>query len=178
MKTYRQPGSVLQISGISSGTIPAGSLYRRTGGTQFQRAWIGIVIDDIVGTGTALTTLDGRPIDIGDGRTAEAQYGTGKGDMKVDGVFTCRLPASGSYIVDGDPLWAIFNETTKVASGVTDNINAAGSLNWGPISGALVGYAVGGNYTATQVPFVGMNVVDVKLLGFPLHGIAWAGPAE
>ena len=87
MKTYRQPGSVLQISGISSGTIPAGSLYRRTGGTQFQRAWIGIVIDDIVGTGTALTTLDGRPIDIGDGMTTkEVRF---KGAWKAQRLQLC-----------------------------------------------------------------------------------------
>lgn len=174
-KNFRQHGNSITISGVTSGTVPAGSLYRRTGGTATARAWIGVVEDDITGTTAQLTTLDGRPIQIGDGVAAEAQTGTGKGDMTIEGVFTFRLPYSGALVLDGDPLYAEFN-ASNVASGVTDNMTAGG-VQFGAISGALVGFAVGGNYTATTAPFTGLNVVDVKLLGLPLHGLASVGPS-
>ena len=173
-KNFRQQGNSITISGVSTGTITGGSLYRRTGYSSTGRAWIGVVEDDITGTSTQLTTLDGRPIQIGDGVAAEAQTGTGKGDMTIEGVFTFRLPASGTYVVDGDPLWAVF--TSDVASGVTDNV--IGATFMGAISGALVGFAVGGNYTGSTVPYTGMNVVDVKLTGLPLHGLASVAPAS
>jgi len=172
-KNFRQQGNSITISGVTSGTIVGGSLYRRTGSAATGRAWIGVVEDDITGSTVQLTTLDGRPIQIGDGVAAESQTGTGKGDMTIAGVFTFRLPASGTLVVDGDPLWAQF--TSNVASGVTDNV--IGDVWMGAISGALVGFAVGGNYTATTVPFTGMNVVDVKLTGLPLHGLAAIAPA-
>ena len=177
-KNYKQPGKVLEITGVTGSTkIPAGSLYRRTGGGARQRAWIGVVIDEIIPTGATAETLDGRPIQIGDGVTAEAQSGPGKGDMMVEEVHTFRLPASGTYVVDADPLYAVF--TSNVASGVTDNaLVASPYTQFGAVSGALVGFAVGGNYVSTVAPYVGMNVVDVKLLGLPLHGLAAAGPAE
>lgn len=172
-KSFRQNGRSIAITGVSSGTIPSGSLYRRTGYGSTGRAWIGVVEDDITGTSTARTTLDGRPIVIGDGVAAEAQYGTGKGDMTIEGVYTMRLPASGTNILDGAPLYASF--TSNVASGVTDNVSGATFM--GPISGAMVGYAVGANYVGTSAPYVGLNVVDVKLLGFPLHRLAEIAPA-
>ncbi len=164
------------ISGVSSATIPAGSLYRRSGLSSTSRAWIGVVEDDIIGSSVAAQTLDGRSVNIGDGVAAETQYGTGKGDMTIEGVFTFRLAASGVYVVDGDPLYAQF-DGNNVASGVTDNVNLSTLVQFGAISGACVGFAVGGNYTATTAPFTGMNVVDVKLLGLPLHGLAATAPA-
>lgn len=176
-KNFRQQGNSLTITGITSQTIAAGSLYRRTGTGQSgdARAWIGCVEDEILGTSVANTTVDGRPIQIGDGVAAEAQFGTGKGDMTIEGVFTFRLPYSGALVLDADPLYAQF--TSNVASGVTDNMTSGG-VQFGAISGSLVGFAVGGNYISTVAPFVGMNVVDVKLIGLPLHGLAAAAPSS
>lgn len=171
-KNFRQKGESLTISGVSA-TVPGGSLYRRSTYSSLGRAWIGVVEDEIIGTSASQQTLDGRPIQIGDGVAAEAQTGSGKGDMTIEGVFTFRLPASGTYIQDGAPLYAQF--TSNVASGVTDNVSGATFM--GAISGALVGFAVGQNYTGQTTPFLGMNVVDVKLLGLPLHGLAAIGPA-
>jgi len=171
-KNFRQVGKSITISGVSGTTVASGSLYRRTGGSQFQRAWIGVVTDRIIGDDQSQETLDRRPIDIGDGVAAEAQLGEGKGDMMIEGVHVFRLPTSGMAVADSDPLYGDFNSTTNVASGVTDN----GAF--GPISGALVGFAVGANYTATTAPFTGLNVVDVKLLGLPLHGLEAISPAE
>lgn len=172
-KNFRQKGDSITISGVSA-TVPGGSLYRRSGYSALGRAWIGVVEDEIIGTSATAQTLDGRPIQIGDGVAAEAQAGPGKGDMTIEGVFTFRLPASGTYILDGAPLYANFS--SNVASGVTDNVTGATFM--GAISGALVGFAVGGNYVSNIVPFAGMNVVDVKLLGLPVHGLAAIGPAS
>lgn len=175
-KAFRQDGKSITITGVSAANIPAGSLYRRSGGSATARAWIGVVTDDIHATTSVQTTLDGRPILIGDGVAAEAQTGEGKGDMFIEGVFTLRLPASGTLVLDGDPLYGVF--TNSVASGVTDNaLVSSPYTNFGALSGALVGFAVGGNYTATVAPYAGLNVVDVKLLGLPLHDLATAGPA-
>lgn len=176
-KNFRQVGSSITISGVTSATIPAGSLYRRTGLSTLNRGWIGVVEDEIVGSSVALQTLDGRSINIGDGVAGETQFGTGKGDMTVEGVFTFRLPASGTYVVDGAPIYGRF--TSNVASGVTDNVLVASPYTqFGAISGALVGFSVGNSYVGTVTPFVGMNVVDVKLLGLPMHGFEKCGPAQ
>ena len=174
-KNFRQVGTSITISGVTSGTIPPGSLYRRTGGAATARAWIGVVEDEVIGSTVAQTTIDGRPINIGDGVAGEAQFGTGKGDMTIEGVFTFRLPYSGALVLDADPVYAEF--TNNVASGVTDNMTSAG-VQFGAISGSLVGFAVGANYISTVAPFVGMNVVDVKLLGLPLHGIQTVAPSS
>ena len=173
-KNFRQVGKSITISGVTSSTIPAGSLYRRTGGATGAAAWIGVVEDEILGSSVAAQTLDGRPILIGDGVAAEAQTSSGKGDMTIEGVFTFRLPYSGALVLDADPVYAEF--TNNFASGVTDNKTAAG-VQFGPLSGACVGFAVGQNYISTVQPFVGMNVVDVKLLGPPLQGLAAIAPA-
>lgn len=178
-KNYRQPGKSIQISGQAS-TIAAGSVFRRTGGANdMSRAWIGVVEDDIIGTSAQAVTLDGRPIKIGDGVAAEAQTGDGKGDMTIEGVFVFALPTSGMLIQDGDPLYMHVADVTApgtVASGVTNNQSASFARH--PLSGALVGFAVGGNYTATTAPLTGKNVVDVKLLSQPLHGLAAVAPAQ
>ena len=167
-KAYQGPGQSVKISGISS-TIAVGSVYRRSGGSV--RYWIGVVTDEIIGTGNQLTTVDGRPILIGDGVAAESQVGDGKGDMMVEGIFTLRLPTSGMLVNDGDPVYANF--TSNVASGVTNNQDAA--FNRFPISGGLVGFAEGRSYFATTAPFTGLNMVDVKLLGLPLHQLNLIG---
>lgn len=176
-KAYRHEGKSLAISGSAS-TVASGSLYRRTGASgNFARAWIGVVTDEIIGTSATLTTVDGRPIQIGDGVAAEAQSGSGKGDMMIEGVFTMLLPTSGMIVNDSDPLYMRVADVTDpgtVASGVTNNQDAA--FNRHAISGALAGFAVGSNYTGTSAPFTGLNVVDVKLLGLPLHGLAAAAP--
>lgn len=178
MKNYKQPGKTLEITGLST-DVKAGYIYRRTGhSSAMAKAWIGVVPDDILGTSTALTTLDGRPIVIGDGVAAEAQYGSGKGDMILEGVFTSPLPTSGMLVRDSDPVYmqvASVAAPGTVASGVTVNQDAA--FNRFAISGALVGFAVGSNYTATQSPYTGMNVVDYKLIALPLHGIVGAAPS-
>ena len=174
-KNFRQTGKSITISGVTSSTVPAGSLYRRTGGAATARAWIGVVEDEVLGSSVAAQTLDGRPIQIGDGVAGEAQFGTGKGDMTIEGVFTFRLPYSGALVLDADPVYAEF--ANNFASGVTDNMTAAG-VQFGAISGSLVGFAVGQNYISAVQPFVGMNVVDVKLLGSPLHGIQTIAPSS
>ena len=183
-KAFRQEGKSIEISGESA-TIAAGSIYRRwgtQGGAQdSSRAFIGIVTDEIIGTSADLTTIDGRPIQIGDGVAAEAQKGSGKGDAMIEGVFTLQLPASGMVVYDADPLYMNVADTTApgtVASGVTNNQTAAFARADRAISGALVGFAVGDSYTGSSAPFTGLNVVDVKLLGLPLHGLADAAPAE
>jgi predicted RecA/RadA family phage recombinase len=181
-KAFRQEGKSIEISGVTT-TVASGSIYRRSGnqggGQDSSRAYVGVVTDEIIGTSETLTTLDGRPIQIGDGVAAEAQTGTGKGDAMVEGVFTLALPASGMVVYDADPLYMNVADTTNpgtVASGVTNNQD--GDFVRSAISGALVGFAVGDSYTGTSAPFTGLNVVDVKLLGLPLHGLADAAPAE
>ena len=177
-KAFSQNGKSVAITGVAS-TVAVGSVYRRTGAGAMGRAWIGVVTDEIIGTSDTAETLDGRPIQIGDGVAAEAQTGSGKGDMMVEGVFTLSLPTSGMVINDSDPLWMQVANTAApgtVASGVTNNQDAA--FNVRAISGACVGFAVGANYTGTSAPFVGLNVVDVKLLGLPLHGLAAAAPIQ
>lgn len=178
MKAFRQVGDTIEISGVSGTTVAPGSVYRRTGVSgNFAKAWVGVVVDEIVGTDQDATTIDGRPIQIGDGVLAEAQNGTGKGDMKIEGVFTLRLPTSGMVVNDADPLYMHVADVTNpgtIASGVTNNQDAA--FNRFAISGALVGWAVGSNYTGTSTPYNGLNVVDVKLTGLPLHGLAAVAP--
>lgn len=179
MKAYRNEGKTLPISGVTGTTnIAPNSIYRRTGGAAQGRAWIGVVIDEIIATGSAQQTLDGRPILIGDGVAAQAQTGTGKGDMMIEGVFTLTLPTSGMYVADSAPLYMLVADVTApgtVASGVTNNQDAA--FNRHALSGALVGYAVGANYVGSSPPYTGLNVVDVKLLGLPLHGLQAAAPS-
>jgi len=181
-KAFRQEGKSIEISGVTT-TVAAGSIYRRQGGQgssqALSRAFVGVVTDEIIGTSADLTTIDGRPIQIGDGVAAEAQTGTGKGDAMIEGVFTLALPTSGMVVYDADPLYMQVADVTApgaVASGVTNNENTD-AWNRFAISGALVGFAVGQSYTGTSAPFTGLNVVDVKLLGLPLHGLADAGPA-
>lgn len=175
-KAFRQNGKSVEISGVTT-TVASGSIYRRTGGGARARAWIGVVTDEIIGTTAQAETIDGRPIQIGDGVAAEAQLGPGKGDMMVEGVFTLALPTSGMVVNDSDPLWMLVANHAApgtIASGVTNNEDAA--FNQHAISGACVGFAVGSNYTGTSAPYTGLNVVDVKLLGNPLHGLADAAP--
>jgi len=178
-KSYRQEGKSIEISGLAA-TLASGSIYRRTGGSSdLARAWIGVVTDEIIGTSAQQTTLDGRPIVIGDGVAAEAQTGEGKGEMMVQGVFTMLLPTSGMVVNDSDPLYMRVGDTTApgfVASGVTNNETAIAGWPRTAISGACVGFAVGSNYTGLSAPYVGLNVVDVKLLGLPLHGLAASAP--
>ena len=184
-KAFRQEGKSIEISGAAT-TVAAGSVYRRTGnqgGAQdSSRAFVGVVTDEITGTSADATTIDGRPIMIGDGVAAEAQTGSGKGDAMIEGVFTFSLPTSGMIVYDSDPLYMQVADTTApatVASGVTNNqASAALAYARAPISGACVGFAVGQSYTGSSAPFTGLNVVDVKLLGLPLHGLAAAAPAE
>jgi len=174
-KAFRSEGKSVAITGQTT-TVSPGSIFRRSGGTA--RFWIGVVADEIIGNTVALTTIDGRPINIGDGVAAEAPLGDGKGDMFIEGIFTLRCPTSGMIINDGDPVYA--DVTGKggasqgtVASGVTNN----GSPTAGPaISGCLVGFAEGAAYTATVAPLTGLRVVDVKLLGLPLHALASVAP--
>ena len=177
-KSFRQPGKSIEISGQTT-TVAAGSVYRRTGASgALDRAWIGVIEDQIIGTTASAETLDGRPIQIGDGVAAEAQLGDGKGDATIEGVFVFLLPTSGMVVNDSDPLYMRVADVTTpgtVASGVTNNQTAAFVRH--PISGALVGFAVGANYTDTTAPYNGMNVVDVKLIGLPLHALAEAGPS-
>lgn len=177
-KAFSQNGKSIAITGVAS-SVAVGSVYRRTGAGAMGRAWVGVLTDKIVGTSDDQTTIDGRPIVIGDGVAAEAQKGEGKGDMMVEGVFTLALPTSGMVINDSDPLYMqVANPAAPgtVASGVTNNEDAA--FNGHAISGACVGFAVGANYTGTSAPYVGLNVVDVKLLGAPLHGLAAAAPIQ
>jgi hypothetical protein len=184
-KAHRQEGKSVEITGIATANIPGGSIYRKTGSTSTQgRAWIGVVTEDINATSQAATTLDGRPIVIGDGVLAEAQSGSGKGDMFIEGVFTLRLPTSGMYVNDSDPVYlnlASYNDlsgTNTVASGVTNNQLTTSPWTRHALSGAIVGFAVGASYTATSQPFTGLNVVDVKLIGLPLQGLAAIAPAN
>lgn len=177
-KNFRQPGKSITITGQTA-TRASGSLFRRTGAAgALAKAWIGVVEDEIIGTAVVDETLDGRPIMIGDGVAAEAQFGDGKGDMTIEGVFTFNLPTSGMLINDSDPLYMQVADVTTpgtVASGVTNNQSADFTRH--AISGALVGFAVGANYTAATAPFTGNNVIDVKLLGLPLHGLAAVAPS-
>lgn len=180
-KNFRQEGKSIPITGQSANRS-AGWLYRRTGlSSAGAKAWVGVIEDDIIGTSSTLTTIDGRPILIGNGVAAEAQTGDGKGDMTIEGVFTFALPQSGMLIRDADPLYMLVSSVTSIdtiASGVTNNQNAnSGAFDRHALSGALVGFAVGGNYTGATAPFVGLNVVDVKLMGLPLQGLAAVGPA-
>lgn len=176
-KKYTQQGETISISGLTA-SLAAGSIYRKGG--EKNRAWIGVVIDDIIGTAVQLTTIDGRPIDIGDGGGG-LQYGDGLGDMQIEGVFTLRLPASGTIVPDGHPLYMQVaniatptSSATFAASGVTPGM--ADLIGTGPISGCLVGFAYGEAYTASTGIYSGLRVVDVKLLGLPLQGLAAIGP--
>lgn len=175
-KEFSGDGKSVKITGQSA-TIAQGSIFRRSGGTS--RYWVGVVTDEIIGTAAAQTTVDGRPIQIGDGVAAEAQFGDGKGDMFVEGIFTLRVVASGMYFADSDPVYAQVASFanpggTLVSSGVTNNQTAA-FVKYA-VSGALVGFAEGASYISTAKPYVGLNVVDVKLLGLPLHQLAAAAP--
>ena len=167
-KAYRSQGQSLEITGLSSG-VKAGYIYRRSGGTT--RYWVGVVTNDITGTSEALTTIDGRPIQIGDGVAAETQYGDGRGDMMVEGVFTIPVYPSGNApsAVDGAPLYGS-SFTNNVASGVDPTPGGHA------ISGTLVGFADGDAYIGTTAPYVGVHVVDVKLLGLPLHALQSVAP--
>lgn len=178
-KNFRQVGRSITITSQTS-DIAAGSIYRRTGASNaMAKAWIGVVEDEIIGTSSNAETIDGRPIQIGNGVAAEAQTGDGKGDMTIEGVFTFALPTSGMLVNDSDPLYMQVVDVTApgtIASGVTNNQSASFARQ--AISGALVGFAVDSNYTATTAPFTGMNVVDVKLLGLPLHGLSDVAPSQ
>jgi len=177
-KNFRQDGKSITITGQTANRT-AGWIYRRTGASDaLAKAWLGVIEDDIIGTSSDLTTVDGRPVLIGDGVVAEAQKGDGKGDMTIQGVFTFNLPTSGMVVNDSDALYMQVADVTApgtVASGVTNNETAAFAKY--AISGAMVGFAVGANYTAATAPFNGNNVVDVKLLGLPLHGLAAQAPS-
>lgn len=177
-KNFRQHGKSITITGRTT-TVAQGSVFRRTGAAgALAKAWIGVVEDEIIGTTANAETLDGRPILIGDGVAAEAQLGDGKGDMTIEGVFTFNLPTSGMVVNDSDPCYMRVADVTTpgtVASGVTNNESA--TFVRFAISGALVGFAVGANYTAATAPFTGNNVVDVKMLGLPLHGLAGVAPS-
>jgi len=171
-KTFRAEGKSIQIAGQGTG-ITSGSIFRRsnpiTGGY-----WTGIVTDDIIGTTEDLTTVDGRPILIGDGVAAEAQTGDGKGDMMVEGVFALLVNALSAVISGSMPVYAHVASfadpgASLVVSGVTRNADFV-------VSGALVGFAVDDEYTTGAAPFAGRRLVDVKLLGLPLHDIANLAP--
>lgn len=171
-KFYRAEGKVVAISGQTA-DVPAGRIFRKGGVGAQGNFWTGIVVDDIIGTSSTLTTLDGRPIMIGDGVAAEAQSGDGKGDMGIVGVYTLLVDATSAAIVDADPCYAQVADfadpdATLISSGITEN---GGFV----VSGALVGFAVGPEYTGDTAPYTGRRVVDVKLLGLPLHNIANTG---
>ena len=186
-KLFRAEGKSVKIWGQTA-TIPAGRIFRRgnpltelafpTGNSGSGNGWggslVGVVTDEIIGTTETLTTVDGRPILIGDGVSAEAQTGDGKGDMGIEGVYTLLVDGTSAVISGGMPAYmqvADFAnpQGTLIASGVTRNDDF-------PVSGALVGFAVEDEYTGDTAPFAGRRVADIKLLGNALHGIAHTAP--
>ena len=178
-KLFRAEGKSVKITGQAA-DVPAGRIFRRgnplseAANPTFGGSWIGVVTDEIIGTSSTLTTVDGRPILIGDGVAAEAQVGDGKGDMMVEGVFTLLVDATSAVISGSMPCYmqvASFAapQNTLIASGVTRNGDYA-------VSGALVGFAVEDEYSGDTAPFTGRRVVDVKLLGNALHDFAATAP--
>lgn len=178
-KLFRAEGKSVKIWGQAA-TVEVGSIFRRgnpltaVAAGAFGGSWIGVVTDEIIGTSATLTTIDGRPILIGDGVAAEAQTGDGKGDMGVEGVYTFLVEGTSAVISGATPCYMQVADvanphSTLIASGVTRNGDY-------PISGALVGFAVEDEYTGDTAPFAGRRVVDVKLLGLPLHGIMNTAP--
>ncbi len=178
-KLFKSDGKSVQISGQSA-DIVSGRIFRRgnpltevANGT-FGGGWIGVITDDVLGTSSTLTTVDGRPIIIGDGVAAEAQTGDGKGDMLVEGVFTLLVDATSAVISGATPCYmqvASFAnpQSTLIASGVTRNSDYA-------VSGALVGFAVDNEYSGEAAPYAGRRVVDVKLLGNAFHDLGNTAP--
>ena len=178
-KLFRAEGKSVKIWGQTA-TVESGRIFRRgnplteVANGAFGGSWVGVVTDEIIGTSQTLTTVDGRPILIGDGVGAEAQTGDGKGDMGVVGVYTLLVEGTSAVISGAMPCYmqvADFAnpQSTLIASGVTRN----GDF---PVSGALVGFAVEDEYTGDTAPFAGRRVVDVKILGNALHGMLNTAP--
>ena len=182
-KLFRGEGKSVKISGQAADVV-SGRIFRRSNNQNeaanpnFGGQWIGVVTDDVLGTTSTLTTLDGRPIIIGDGQAAEAQTGDGKGDMAIEGVFTLLVDATSAVISGAMPCYmqvASFAnpQNTLIASGVTRN--GAADVMFA-VSGALVGFAVDNEYSGEAAPYAGRRVVDVKLLGNPLHDLVNVAP--
>ena len=180
-KLFRSNGKSVKIDGQAA-DVASGRIFRRgnpisevAGGARgWGGNWIGVVTDDIIGTSSTLTTVDGRPILIGDGVAAEAQVGDGAGDMGVEGVYTLLVEGTSAVISGAMPCYMQVADVddpsaTLIASGVTRNSDH-------PISGALVGFAVEDEYSGDTAPFTGRRVVDVKLLGNAFTGLLNTAP--
>lgn len=177
-QTFKRNGLVLPIVTPSVSGVVANSLYRSGG-------WVGVVQRDITGTSEAEVTIDGRPIINLAGETAT--MGDGLGDIAVEGVYT--VGCSGNTFTDGSPVY-FFGQDTQYATptwvadtpavgpGTTAQVSGLVSgTSLHSVSGVLLGYAVGPDYTtrdSSEEPddvywgAITNRVVDVKLLGYPL----------
>jgi hypothetical protein len=177
-KHYRGEGKVIKIDGQTA-DVASGRIYRK--GNPLSLAanptqsgnFVGVVQADITGTSSTLTTVDLRPIQVGDGVDG-TQTGDGKGDMMVEGVHTLLVWGESAVISGSMACYMQVADfanphSTLIASGVTRNGDYA-------VSGALVGFATENEYTGDAAPFTGRRVVDVKLLGNALHAIATTAP--
>ena len=105
-------------------------------------SWPGVIQANIIGTTEELTTIEGRPI--------TGEFGDGRGDMQIEGVFTFqdRGPAGGfPALVDGD---------------IANRADASGVTSEGGIGATTAGHVMG-----TPFDVEGVLFVDVKLLGRP-----------
>lgn len=184
-KLFRSEGKSVKIFGQAS-DVASGRIFRRGNpltelanpaggyGQGWGGNWIGVVVDDILGTDSVLTTLDGRPILIGDGVAGEAQTGDGKGDMGVVGVYTLGVAAASAVISGAMPCYMeVADDANPQDSLIASGVTRHGDV---PISGALVGFAVEEEYLGDTAPFAGLRVVDVKLLGNAFTGIMNTAP--
>lgn len=174
------PGMTIPVTGQAS-SVAAGALFAHGGAVN--EAWWGVCEASITGTAVALTTVDGRPILDED----VTQYGSGEGDIKVEGVFQFAVASGLAQIVTnfrvGDPVYAsgyngVAGPDVSGNNGDSD-VTTLGMVQ--PAAAAvdttrglsLAGHVWKAAYLETNnaSPFVGMWVVEAKLLGHPPAGL-------
>jgi len=192
MLNYVGPGNTMPLSGLAS-NVNSGALYSVGGsGAAAGKNFWGVVVDDIIGTGSALTTVDGRPIldeDLTGLSIQGVNVGDGKGDMKVEGVFELVVASgvaqSASNFRKGSAVYASGVNTvagpslrfpgafTATGYGMVA-VPAAFTTTGAPECMSLVGHVWKEAYLdlRSASPFKGSWVCEVKLLGRPTDGLS------
>lgn len=188
---YVGPGDTIPISGLTT-DLSAGDLYNvGDSSSGHGYGWWGIVEDDVIGTSSTLTTVDGRPILDEDLSNAGlsiqgVNVGTGKGDVRVTGVHemvvASGIAQTGAFDV-GVPVYASGTNTRAGASTEAQGsltvttkgmvqAEAAYSLNGAAGGLSLVGHVWRSPFFDSRdaSPFKGSWVAEVKLLGRPVAG--------
>ena len=183
---FKSVGDTMRITGLAS-NYKAGALYSVGNGSQGPgyNFW-GLFENDVIGTSSALTTVDGRPIfdnDLTGLSIHGVNVGDGVGELRVSGVHELVIGsgiADGGLVKRGVPLYASGVNTLagvelRRAGALTPTSygfvfpDSAYTLSGKPGGLSLVGHAWSDPFLdlRTSSPLKGGWVVETRLIGFP-----------